>query len=195
MVTKRFLAVFYPAAEFLVTTRITRVEGEPFKTEGKVMVKPGWLAVYGKEAQTDDAPTLAPVQPNETVETTEVEVKANQTKPPPRFTEATLLSRDGRRGQAGRGRGTARGHEREGPGHAGHPRRIIEGLIHEKYVLRNGRELEPTAKAFSLMALLRGLGIPELTSPELTGDWEFKLQQMAARPDEAAPSSWRRSPT
>ena len=74
MVTKRFLAVFYPAAEFLVTTRITRVEGEPFKSEGKVMTNAGWLAVYGKEAQTDDTPTLAPVQPNETVQTTNVEV-------------------------------------------------------------------------------------------------------------------------
>jgi DNA topoisomerase-3 len=57
MVTRRFLAVFYPAAEFLVTTRITRVESEPFKSEGKVMVNPGWLAVFGKEAQTDDTPT------------------------------------------------------------------------------------------------------------------------------------------
>ena len=52
LVTKRFLAMFYPAAEFLITTRITRVEGEPFKSEGKVMVKAGWLEVYGKEAQS-----------------------------------------------------------------------------------------------------------------------------------------------
>src|SRR5213593_3275528 len=92
MVTKRFLAVFYPAAEFLVTTRITRVEGEPFKSEGKVMVNAGWMAVYGKEAQTEDTPTLVPVQPNETVNTVKVDVEANQTKPPPRFSEATLLS-------------------------------------------------------------------------------------------------------
>ncbi len=56
---------------------------------------------------------------------------------------------------------------------------IIEGLIWEKYVLRNGRELQPTAKAFSIITLLRGLGIPELSSPELTGDWEFKLRRMA----------------
>src|SRR4029077_16016670 len=90
-VTKRFLAIFYPAAEFLETTRITRVESEPFKTTGKVLVQPGWLTVYGKEAQGDETPTLAPVQPNETVQTTEVEVKQNQTKPPPRFSEATLL--------------------------------------------------------------------------------------------------------
>ena len=55
---------------------------------------------------------------------------------------------------------------------------IIEGLIHEKYVLRDGRELTPTAKAFSLMTLLHGLGVPELFSPELTAEWEFKLAQM-----------------
>src|SRR5439155_265489 len=92
LVTKRFLAVFYPAAEFMVTTRITRVCEEPFKTEGKVLMNPGWMAVYGREAQGDETPTLVPVQPNETVQTTKVEVQANQTKPPPRFTEATLLS-------------------------------------------------------------------------------------------------------
>ena len=56
---------------------------------------------------------------------------------------------------------------------------IIEGLIYERYVARNLRELQPTAKAFSLITLLRGLDIPELSSPELTGDWEFKLNQMS----------------
>src|SRR6266699_3830898 len=92
LVTKRFLAVFYPAAEFLVTTRITRVEGEPFKTEGKVMVNAGWLAVYGKEAaESDDTPSLVPVKPNETVKTEKIEVEANVTRPPARYSEATLL--------------------------------------------------------------------------------------------------------
>ena len=52
---------------------------------------------------------------------------------------------------------------------------IIENLIGEQYMLREGRELTPTAKAFSLMTLLNGLGINELTQPELTGDWEWKL--------------------
>jgi DNA topoisomerase-3 len=55
---------------------------------------------------------------------------------------------------------------------------IIEKLIAEEYVIRNARELQPTPKAFSLMTLLRGLEIPELTSPELTGDWEYKLKEM-----------------
>ena len=68
MVVKRFLAIFYPPAEYLVTTRITRVESEPFKSEGKVLVNPGLLAVYGKDAAGDE-PTLTPVKPNEKVAT------------------------------------------------------------------------------------------------------------------------------
>jgi DNA topoisomerase III len=58
LVTKRFLAVFFPPAEFQITTRITRVENEPFKSEGKIMVNAGWLQIYGKEAETDDTPAL-----------------------------------------------------------------------------------------------------------------------------------------
>src|SRR5256885_5064301 len=179
MVAKRFMAVFYPAAEFLVTTRITRVEGEPFKSEGKVMVNPGWMAIYGKEAQTDEAPTLAPVQPNETVKTINIEVQAIQTKPPPRFTEATLLSAMESAGKLVEDEELREAMREKGLGTPATRAQIIEGLIYEKYVLRNGRELQPTAKASSLMALLNGLGIAELSSPELTGDWEFKLRRMS----------------
>src|SRR6266700_3234585 len=179
MVTKRFLAIFYPAAEFLVTTRITRVEGEPFKSEGKVMVNAGWLAVYGKEAQTDDTPTLAPVEPNETVKTINIEVIASQTKPPARFTEATLLGAMESAGKLVEDEELREAMREKGLGTPATRAQTIEGLIYEKYVLRNQRELQPTAKAFSLMALLRGLEISELSSPELTGDWEFKLRSMA----------------
>ncbi len=55
---------------------------------------------------------------------------------------------------------------------------VIEGLILEKYILREGRELCPTAKAFQLMTLLRGLAIEDLTKPELTGNWEHQLAEM-----------------
>ena len=55
---------------------------------------------------------------------------------------------------------------------------IIEGLILEKYMYRDGRDLVPTAKAFQLMTLLRGLDVEDLTRPELTGQWEFKLAEM-----------------
>ena len=179
LVAKRFLAVFYPAAEFMVTTRITRVEQEPFKSEGKVMINAGWLAVYGKEAQTDDTPTLAAVLPNETVQTTKVEVLATQTKPPARFNEATLLSAMEGAGKLVEDEELREAMREKGLGTPATRAAIIEGLIYEKYVLRQGRELQPTAKAFSLITLLRGLQIPELSSPELTGDWEFKLRSMA----------------
>jgi DNA topoisomerase-3 len=180
MVTKRFLAIFYPAAEFLVTMRITRVESEPFKSEGKVMVNAGWLAVYGKEAQTgDDNPNLVPVKPDEKVKTSAVEVKQNVTKPPPRHSEATLLSAMEGAGKLVEDEELREAMIEKGLGTPATRAQIIEGLIWEKYVLRNGRELQPTAKAFSLITLLRGLEIPELSSPELTGDWEFKLRLMS----------------
>jgi DNA topoisomerase-3 len=178
LVVKRFLAVFYPAAEHLVTTRITRIEGEPFKTEGKVLTEPGWLAVYGKDVQTDEAPVLPPIQPRETVATKEIEVVANQTKPPARFTEATLLSAMEGAGKLVEDEELREAMREKGLGTPATRAAIIEGLIYEKYVHREGKELQPTAKAFSLITLLRGLGIPELCLPELTGDWEFKLKQM-----------------
>jgi len=179
LVTKRFLAIFYPAAEFQVTTRITRVEGEPFKSEGKVMMKAGWMEVYGKEVQSDDTPMLAQVQPYEQVKTTNVEVQANITKPPPRYSEATLLSAMEGAGKLIEDEELREAMSEKGLGTPATRAQTIEGLIWEKYVLRNGRELQPTAKAFSLITLLRGLDIPELVSPELTGEWEFKLNQMS----------------
>ena len=177
MVVKRFLAVFFPAAEFLVTTRITRVEGEPFKSEGRVMVKPGWLAIYGRDTEKDDALMVA-ITEGEKVKTTAVEVKANQTKPPARFSEATLLSAMEGAGKLVEDEELREAMSAKGLGTPATRAAVIEGLIFEDYVHRNGRELVPTPKAFSLMFALGHFGITELTSPELTGEWEFKLKQM-----------------
>ena len=179
LVTRRFLAVFFPAAEFLETTRITRVEGEPFKSAGKVLVKAGWLEVYGKEAAgDDDAPSLVPVQQGEQVKTTNVEVKGSQTKPPARYSEATLLGAMESAGKLIEDDELREAMSERGLGTPATRAAIIEGLIYEQYIHRNQRELVPSAKAFTLVALLNGLSIPELTKPELTGDWEFKLRQM-----------------
>jgi DNA topoisomerase-3 len=178
LVTKRFLAIFYPAAEFLETTRITRVEGEPFKSAGKVLVNPGWLTVYGKQSDSDETPSLAPVKPGETVKTSDIEVKENITKPPARYSEATLLSAMEGAGKLVDDDELREAMNEKGLGTPATRAAIIEGLIYEGYVHRNGRELQATAKAFSLMELLNGLGIPELTKPELTGDWEFQLKEM-----------------
>lgn len=180
LVAKRFLAVFFPAAEFLITTRITRVENEPFRSDGKVLVNAGWMAVYGKEVEEDDAPRLAPVEPNEKVQTKQVDVNALQTKPPARFSEATLLSAMEGAGKLIEDEELREAMSAKGLGTPATRAAIIEGLIHEQYIARQGRDLYATAKGMSLITLLRGLGIPELVSPELTGDWEFKLKQMEA---------------
>ncbi|MFC0169031.1 DNA topoisomerase III [Pseudoduganella danionis] len=185
LVVRRFMAVFFPAAEFQVTTRYTEVAGHQFKTEGKVMTNPGWLAIYGKEADNKDGAAdgeakgnLVPVAKGESVLTDQVHANGLVTKPPARYTEATLLSAmegagklveddELRDAMAGKGLGTPATRAA-----------TIEGLLTERYLLREGRELMPTAKAFQLMTLLRGLGVNELTAPELTGEWEYKLSQM-----------------
>ena len=181
LVTKRFLAMFYPAAEFLETTRITRVAGEPFKSAGKVLLSPGWLTVYGKQSEADESPSLAPVKPGETVKTSEVEVKQNVTKPPARYTEATLLTAMEGAGKLVDDDELREAMSEKGLGTPATRAAIIEGLILEGYVLRAGRDLQATAKAFSLMELLNGLGVQELTKPELTGEWEFQLREMQRR--------------
>ncbi len=182
LVARRFMAVFFPAAEFLVTTRFTEVAGHCFRSEGRIMTRPGWLAVYGKEApvsgrQGENDRLLVPVAPGETVMTDKVTVDELATKPPARYTEATLLSAmegagklvDDELREAMKGKGLGTPATRAA---------IIEGLLGEKYLLREGRELIPTPKAFQLMTLLKGLGVKELTLPELTGEWEFNLAQM-----------------
>ncbi|WP_397534627.1 DNA topoisomerase III [Roseateles sp.] len=181
LVVKRFLAVFFPPAEFQVTTRISTVKAAgkefSFQTNGKVLVKPGWLAVYGKEVQEDDA-NLVAVAPGEMVATESVDVKGLQTKPPARYTEATLLSAMEGAGKLIDDDELREAMAEKGLGTPATRAATIEGLLTEKYMLREGRELIPTAKAFQLMTLLRGLDVQELTRPELTGDWEFKLAEM-----------------
>ncbi|MCO5125691.1 MAG: DNA topoisomerase III [Rhizobacter sp.] len=181
MVVKRFLAVFYPPAEFMVTTRISTVtnagQAHRFQTNGKVLVKPGWLAVYGKEVQEDDA-NLVAVQQGETVRTEDVTVNPLKTKPPARYTEATLLGAMEGAGKLIDDEELRSAMQEKGLGTPATRSAIIEGLIYEKYMHREGRELVPTAKAFQLMTLLRGLSVDELTKPELTGNWEYQLAQM-----------------
>ena len=181
MVVKRFIAVFYPSAEFMVTTRISTVAvkdaAHTFQTNGKVLVNAGWLAVYGKEAQDDDA-NLVAVAAGEQVRTEDVAVNALKTKPPARYTEATLLSAMEGAGKLIEDEELRDAMKEKGLGTPATRAQTIEGLIAEKYMLRDGRELVPTAKAFQLMTLLRGLAIEDLTRADLTGNWEHQLSEM-----------------
>ena len=177
LVVRRFLAVFHPSAEFLQTTRITLVGEHRFRTEGKVLQNPGWLAVYGRTAQ-DESANLPAVAAGEKVATLEVAAMPLQTKPPARFSEATLLSAMEGAGKLVEDDELRAAMEAKGLGTPATRAAIIEGLIREEYIHRVGRELVPTPKAFSLLFALKHFGVTEITSPELTGDWEFKLKQM-----------------
>ncbi|WP_338498888.1 DNA topoisomerase III [Delftia tsuruhatensis] len=186
LVVRRFMAVFFPSAEHQVTTRISKVEQHSFKTEGKILVKPGWLAIYGKEAANeveggkdgDKGQPLVAVQPGEQPRAGQVDPKGLKTKPPARYSEATLLGAMESAGKQVEDDELREAMQEKGLGTPATRAAIIEGLLTEKYMLREGRELIPTAKAFQLMTLLRGLGVEELSRADLTGEWEYKLAQM-----------------
>ncbi|MDD2927175.1 DNA topoisomerase, partial [Rhodoferax sp.] len=165
---------------------ISKVQQHHFKTEGKVLVKPGWLAIYGKEAADevadakdgDKGQNLVPVQPGEKVSAETVEARGLKTRPPARYSEATLLGAMEGAGKTVEDDELREAMQEKGLGTPATRASIIEGLISEKYMHREGRELIPTAKAFQLMTLLRGLDVQELSRADLTGEWEYKLNQM-----------------
>jgi DNA topoisomerase-3 len=107
-----------------------------------------------------------------------VEAKGLKTRPPARYSEATLLGAMEGAGKTVEDDELREAMQEKGLGTPATRSSIIEGLIAEKYMLREGRELIPTAKSFQLMTLLRGLDVQELTKAELTGEWEYKLAQM-----------------
>jgi DNA topoisomerase-3 len=177
MVVQRFLAIFFPPAEFHNTRRLSIVAEETFLTEGKILVKPGWKAVYGTSSGTeaDEIPAL-PDQAR--VLCSDIEQKELQTKPPPAFTEATLLTAMEHSGKLVEDEELAEAMKERGLGTPATRASIIEKLINEKYLVRENRDLVPTGKAFELLSLLEAMKIDVLASPELTGEWEYKLNQI-----------------
>ncbi len=180
MIAKRFVAVFFPAAQYMTTTRITRVEGEPFKTEGKILVELGWLEVYGRELLDKPEENLVPVQQDAPVQTTAVEIHTAQTNPPQRYTEATILSAMEGAGKLVEDEELREAMKEKGLGTPATRAAIIETLIAARYLTRHGKELHPTPKAIQTITLLK-TAVPELTSPEMTGEWEFKLRNIEQR--------------
>lgn len=178
LVVRRFVAAFYPVAKFEVTTRITRIEQDAFKTDGKILTDPGWLAVYGKEAATGENESVVSVTPGEKARTEALEIKESETRPPARFTEATLLSAMESAGKLVDDEELREAMSQRGLGTPATRADTIEGLQRDGYLLRQGKDLIVTSKGLALITLLRGLGIQSLTSPEMTGEWEFKLKQM-----------------
>jgi DNA topoisomerase-3 len=182
LVVRRFMAVFFPSAEYMVTTRISTVKAagkdHQFRTEGKVLVNAGWMAVYGKDAaqeasdNEEDGKTLVALKAGESAKNELVDAKGLKTRPPARYSEATLLGAMEGAGKLVEDDEFREAMQEKGLGTPATRAAIIEGLLNEKYIIRDGREMIPTAKAFQLFTLLRGLGVEELSKPELTGGWD-----------------------
>lgn len=183
MVVKRFIAVFYPVAEFEATSRMTRITTgdttDCFKTDGKVLVVPGWLEVYGRKpgvaAGKDE---LVAVSEGESASTDALELLDEETRPPARFTESTLLSAMEGAGKLIDDEDLREAMSERGLGTPATRAATIEGLISQKYIARDGRELHVTPSGMRLIQLVNEMQIEGLYSPRLTGDWEYKLRQM-----------------
>src|SRR6185437_254716 len=157
MIVRRFISGFFPPAQFEVTTRITRVDKDAFKTEGKIVKDPGWLTVYGREragADADDA-SLVSIEPNEQAKVADIEIVQSETNPPPRFNEATLLSAMEGAGKLLEDVELREAMKAKGLGTPATRSAIIEGLIKQEYIVRQGRDLIVTAKGMALITLLR----------------------------------------
>lgn len=181
MVARRFLAVFHPEAVFENTRVETTVSSHVFRTRGKVLVVPGWRGVYGELADDGGArdeedegrdQSLPKLEKGEGVDTRAVEVLAKETKPPRRYSDASLLGAMETAGKLVDDDELREVMKESGIGTPATRAAIIERLIDVGYVERDARSLVPTEKG---MNVIRLLGDHPLTSPSLTGDWEQRL--------------------
>lgn len=183
MVMRRFLAIFYPSAEYENTRRITRIGQDSFLTSGKVLVTPGYLEVYGRKAGVaGDKDELCAAQDNEDAKVLELDLKENETKPPARYNDGTLLSAMETAGKRVDDEELRDAMSERGLGTPATRAAIIENLIRQKYCFRDEppryRDIVVSNKGLALVDLLEQIGIAALGSPEMTGEWEFKLKQM-----------------
>ena len=178
MVVQRFIAVFFPPAVYQNSRRLSVVKQETFLTEGKILEVPGWRAIYLSDSQKGTDSSLAPIDLKAKTTCKKVERNDKETAPPPRFNEATLLSAMENSGKLVEDEELAEAMRERGLGTPATRAAIIEKLIHEKYVVREGKDLTPTGKAFELLAMLEAMQIDVLASPEMTGEWEYKLNQI-----------------
>ncbi len=180
MVVQRFLAVFFPPAVFHNTKRYSIVENETFLTEGKIMLEPGWKIIYAQNGRIPNGTDkiLEKIPDNQTVTCTKLSKEELQTTPPPRYNEATLLSAMENSDKLVDNEELSLAMKERGLGTPATRATIIEKLLKDKYIVREAKELVPTGKAFELFSLLEAMKIDILASPEMTGEWEYKLNQI-----------------
>jgi DNA topoisomerase-3 len=183
LIARRFLAVFHPPARYARTTVVTLVEEERFRSRGKVTLEAGWRGVYGllseseQQARQDEegeneSAELPPLQQGQRVKCASAEVEAKETKPPPRYSEATLLSAMETAGKLVDDEELREAMKDSGLGTPATRAETIETLIRREYIERGGKDLMPTPKGLQVITMLEE---HPLTSPELTGNWEKRL--------------------
>jgi DNA topoisomerase-3 len=181
MILRRFLAVFYPQAEYDITSRVTVIREQNFYSEGRLLAVPGWKEVYGKE-QTEEADLLPRLTDAEGVPpraaVVQITLSEEATKPPAHYTEATLLFAMETAGKLVEDEELAEAMREKGLGTPATRAQIIDTLINAQYMERVERFLRSTAKADALMELLAAMGIDALRNPTMTGEWEHKLRQI-----------------
>lgn len=188
LVVRRFVAVFFPMAEFEETVRTTQVGPHAFRTSGKVLVVAGWRAVWGQEADAEEdrdkegAATLPAIGAADgdpaKAKVDAVDVRQDATKPPARYNEASLLGAMENAGKLVDDEALAEAMKERGLGTPATRAATIEGLLRQTYIERQGKELVPTAKAFKLERFLDANSLLLLADPQLTGEWEHRLREM-----------------
>jgi DNA topoisomerase-3 len=182
VVVRRFLGAFHPPAVWERVERVTTVAEHRFRTRARTLEVPGWRAVLGDGGgDEEEAVALPPLAPgrNEVegvaVATRGVEAVAEETKPPPRITEARLLSLMENAGQQIEDEDLAAVLHEKGIGTPATRAEIIENLIAKGYAVRVGKVLRPTVKGIRLIDSLQRVHIERLASPQLTGEIEAHL--------------------
>ena len=184
LVARRFLAVFHPPARYARTTVVTEVEGERFRTRGKITLEAGWRGVYGLQADAEkpqdeegegEGVELPELRQGQRVRCVEAEAEAKETKAPPRYTEATLLSAMETAGKLIDDEELREAMKDSGLGTPATRAETIETLIRREYIERLGKDLQATPKGMQVITMLEA---HPLTSPELTGNWEKRLSDI-----------------
>jgi DNA topoisomerase-3 len=187
MAVRRFLAVFHPDAVWENTRLETTVAEHVFRTRGRVLLEPGWRGAYGEVAagspesrggddEDEGADQALPkLERGERVDTREVEAAEKETKPPRRYSDASLLAAMETAGKLVDDDELREAMKDSGIGTPATRAAIIERLIDVGYIEREGRSLVCTEKGLNVIRLLDG---HPLTSPGLTGDWEHRLTRI-----------------
>ncbi len=183
LVARRFLAVFHPDAVFENTRVETTVSDHVFRTRGKVLLVPGWRGVYGEAVEGDTRgdddegreQQLPRLERGEAAEVREIEALEKETKPPRRYTDASLLAAMETAGKLVDDEELREAMKESGIGTPATRAAIIERLIDVGYLEREGRALIATEKGRNVVRLL---GEHPLTSPGLTGEWEHRLAKI-----------------